>query len=45
MPFFAEGIVSLIVYYIVFMIIGDFAAYRLNASMCNGSARGPSPAL
>jgi hypothetical protein len=29
MPFLAEGIVSLIVYYVVFMIIGDFAAYFL----------------
>jgi|RhiMethySRZTD1v2_1073278.scaffolds.fasta_scaffold2923511_1 hypothetical protein len=27
--FLAEGIVSLIVYYVVFMIIGDFAAYFL----------------
>ena len=26
---FAEGIVSLIVYYVVFMIVGDFAAYFL----------------
>ena len=29
MPFLAEGIVSLIVYYVVFMIIGDFAVYFL----------------
>jgi len=29
MPFLAKGIVSLIVYYVVFMIIGDFAAYFL----------------
>ena len=29
MPIFVEGIVRLIVYYVVFMIVGDFAAYFL----------------
>ena len=29
MPYFVEGIVTLIVYYVVFMIVGDFAAYFL----------------
>jgi hypothetical protein len=27
--YFVEGIVTLIVYYVVFMIVGDFAAYFL----------------
>ena len=29
MPILLEGIVTLIVYYVVFMIVGDFAAYFL----------------